>query len=194
MVQCASTECSNEGVSQCGRCKQRFYCGAECQQKDWPAHKKNCKRPNAPPPQMSPFGQMFNMFSGLSAPMSSSAEFFLPMFGYTAARPELVYADLVNSYRLLRLGSHQNAGRVTPAVQGMEFGEWMDRVTSTGILPEWWDAEVHRAGIETYAREDALGRLDRVVSREEIRDSLDKPARMMSLEMMVERVINSSST
>ncbi|KAJ7080587.1 hypothetical protein B0H15DRAFT_856481 [Mycena belliarum] len=190
MVQCAVAECTEEGKSQCGRCKQRFYCSADCQQKDWKVHKKNCKSPAATSAQLSPFGQVFNKFSGQSAPMSSTALFFDPMFGYTAARPELVYADLVNAYRLLRLGSHSNATRVSPTVQNMEFGEWMERVVSTGLLPEWWEADVHRAGIDAYTREDAWGRLDRTVSRDEIRNSLDKPARVISLEMMVERIMN----
>ncbi|KAJ7434522.1 hypothetical protein B0H11DRAFT_2118305 [Mycena galericulata] len=192
MVQCAAADCTQEGISKCGRCKQQFYCGSECQAKEWPSHKKQCKPPNTTPSsaQISPFGQTFNMFSGSSAPMSASASFFLPMFGYTAAKPELVYADLVNTYRLLRLGAHGTAERVPPALQNMDFSAWMDRVVRSGILPDWWDAEVHRAGIETYAREDAWGRLDRVVSRDEIRASLAKPARMLSLEMMVERVLN----
>ncbi|KAJ6555083.1 hypothetical protein DFH09DRAFT_1365800 [Mycena vulgaris] len=157
---------------------------------NWSAHKKKCKFPYTPQVQVSPFGQTFNMMSGLSAPLSSTGQFFAPMFGYKARNPERVYADLVNAFRLLRLGSHLNAARVPPEVQNMEFSEWMDKVTRAGIPPAWWDADVHRAGIDAYTREDAWGRLDRVVSRDEIRDSLEKPGRMMGLEMMVERIVN----
>ncbi|KAJ7148760.1 hypothetical protein C8R43DRAFT_516496 [Mycena crocata] len=197
MVQCAIAGCTQEGISQCGKCKKRFYCTADCQQKDWPEHKKQCKRPNASPtpgptPTMSPFGQMFNMFSGSSTPMSSNAVFFDPMFGYTADKPELVYADLVNAYRLLRLGSHSTASAVPPTVQNMEFSEWMERITRSGVLPKWWDADVNGAGIDTYSHEDAWGRLDRVVSRDEICDSLVKRARVMSLEMIIERIVTNA--
>ncbi|KAM5295157.1 N-lysine methyltransferase SMYD2 isoform 1-T1 [Glossophaga mutica] len=31
-----------EGLSKCGRCKQAFYCNAECQKEDWPMHKLEC--------------------------------------------------------------------------------------------------------------------------------------------------------
>lgn len=109
------------------------------------------------------------------------------MFGYTAADPARVYRDIVSTYRVLRVGAHANASLVSPVVQNMEFSEWMDRVVRARILPEWWDAKLHGAGIETYAREDEWGRLDRVMSREEIRDSLDKPHR---IEMIVERIVN----
>ncbi|XP_039631551.1 zinc finger MYND domain-containing protein 19 [Polypterus senegalus] len=27
----------------CGRCQVARYCGSQCQQKDWPAHKKHCR-------------------------------------------------------------------------------------------------------------------------------------------------------
>jgi hypothetical protein len=161
--------------------------------KDWSAHKKDCQRPKASPIPVSPFGQMFNIFSGLSAPMSTTAQFFEPMFGYTKEKPTLVYADLVNAYRLLRLGAHGNASRVPSAAQSMEFSEWMEKATRTNLLPEWWDPEANGAGIDTYTREDAWGRLDRVISRDEISASLEKKARMLSLEMMVERIVNCPS-
>lgn len=32
-----------EKLQQCGRCKQTFYCGSDCQKKDWPDHKRDCK-------------------------------------------------------------------------------------------------------------------------------------------------------
>lgn len=161
---------------------------------DWSAHKKACKKPAAAAgpgaPAMSPFGEVFNIFSGASTPMSATADFFAPMFGYTAADPTLVYKDLVNAYRLLRLGAHANAYRVLPVLQNIEFSDWMDRVTRAELLPKWWDKEVNNAGIEAYAREDDWGRLDRDVTKEEIRAHVGK--RLISLEMMVERIVNSS--
>ncbi|KAF8218121.1 hypothetical protein K438DRAFT_2007001 [Mycena galopus ATCC 62051] len=196
MVQCNGGDCAEEGKSQCGRCKQRFYCSAKCQQKDWSAHKKECKRlPKASrgpswPQSISPFGQTFNIFSGLSAPMSETTKFFDPMFGYTAAKPAVVYKDLVNAYRLLRLGAHANAHRVPQSLQGIEFNDWMERATRTQVLPEWWDAEVNGAGIETYTREDAWGMIDRDVTRAEIATNAQK--RIISLEMMVEKIVNNS--
>lgn len=27
----------------CGRCQVARYCGSQCQQRDWPAHKKQCR-------------------------------------------------------------------------------------------------------------------------------------------------------
>jgi hypothetical protein len=37
--------CSNTGKMQvCGGCKQRKYCSRACQVKDWPQHKKVCKK------------------------------------------------------------------------------------------------------------------------------------------------------
>ncbi|XP_030051898.1 N-lysine methyltransferase SMYD2 isoform X1 [Microcaecilia unicolor] len=42
-----------EGLSKCGRCKQAFYCNAECQKGDWPMHKLECSA-------MCTFGQNWN--------------------------------------------------------------------------------------------------------------------------------------
>jgi hypothetical protein len=133
---------------------------------------------------------MFNIFSGASEPMSAKMFFFDPMFGYSAANPEPVYKDLVNAYRLLRLGAHGNAHRVAPALKGINFKDWMDRVERAKVLPDWWDAAVNGPGIEAYTSEDAWGRLDRVVTRQEVATNAQK--RLMSLEMMVERIVNNS--
>ncbi|KAK7001717.1 SET domain-containing protein [Favolaschia claudopus] len=47
MVQlCENSDCSNPGKSRCWRCKERYYCGTECQHADWSAHKDNCKPSN----------------------------------------------------------------------------------------------------------------------------------------------------
>lgn len=35
--------CGVAGDSQCGKCKQVYYCGRECQVAAWPAHKRTCK-------------------------------------------------------------------------------------------------------------------------------------------------------
>ncbi|KAJ7653167.1 hypothetical protein DFH06DRAFT_1474926 [Mycena polygramma] len=197
MVQCDVAECTEEGKSQCARCKQRFYCTAACQQKDWRAHKKECKRITAnagpragPPPPISPLGHILNRFSGNSQPMSATARFFEPLFGYTAAEPARVYRDLVNAYRALRLGAHANAYRVPPALQNMEFGDWMDRLGGLGVLPDWWDKEVNGKGLEIYVREDAWGRLDRDITSDELQADVKK--RMMSLEMIVEKVLDNA--
>lgn len=34
----------------CGRCQVARYCGSQCQQKDWPAHKKRCRERKRPCP------------------------------------------------------------------------------------------------------------------------------------------------
>lgn len=34
----------------CGRCQVARYCGSQCQQKDWPAHKKHCREKRRPFP------------------------------------------------------------------------------------------------------------------------------------------------
>ncbi|XP_006900734.1 PREDICTED: uncharacterized protein LOC102863476 [Elephantulus edwardii] len=34
----------------CGRCQVARYCGSQCQQKDWPAHKKHCREKKRPCP------------------------------------------------------------------------------------------------------------------------------------------------
>ena len=37
--------CGNpEARRRCGECGVPHYCGVECQRKDWPRHKKECKR------------------------------------------------------------------------------------------------------------------------------------------------------
>ena len=35
--------CKKEGAKHCSRCRLIYYCGVECQKKDWPLHKLKCK-------------------------------------------------------------------------------------------------------------------------------------------------------
>lgn len=45
-VQHSTTHCAvcgkDVGVRRCGECKYAFYCGQECQERDWPQHRKRC--------------------------------------------------------------------------------------------------------------------------------------------------------
>jgi hypothetical protein len=122
--------------------------------------------------------------------MSDNAKFFTPIFGYSADKPEMVYADLVNAYRILRAGTYEGGAKVRPP-SAMPFEAWIDRVERAGILPGWWDAQASRNGLLRYSEEDDWGRLDRQVTAMDIRNSLSPPGRIMGLEMMIERVLNS---
>jgi hypothetical protein len=37
--------CGKPASMRCSRCRRVFYCGAACQKKAWPEHKKTCKAP-----------------------------------------------------------------------------------------------------------------------------------------------------
>ena len=39
---CNRLQTSSESFSKCGRCKEMFYCGRECQKKGWSSHRSNC--------------------------------------------------------------------------------------------------------------------------------------------------------
>ena len=41
---CARCELSHEKLKKCGRCQLVRYCSEECQAKDWPSHKRVCRR------------------------------------------------------------------------------------------------------------------------------------------------------
>ena len=41
--------CSSLLTKPCSRCKNTFYCSAECQKSAWKKHKKTCKAPTSPP-------------------------------------------------------------------------------------------------------------------------------------------------
>ncbi|KAI8962678.1 hypothetical protein F5Y11DRAFT_179343 [Daldinia sp. FL1419] len=40
---CGKSEERDITIQRCGRCKSSFYCSTNCQQKDWPSHKKLCR-------------------------------------------------------------------------------------------------------------------------------------------------------
>ncbi|CAG2101993.1 unnamed protein product [Medioppia subpectinata] len=40
---CARIEREPRQFSICGRCQETRYCGTQCQQRDWPYHKKYCR-------------------------------------------------------------------------------------------------------------------------------------------------------
>lgn len=41
---CGCPSCQKPGTSMCSQCQTKAYCSVECQQKDWSAHKVDCKR------------------------------------------------------------------------------------------------------------------------------------------------------
>ena len=42
--ECALCEDSHEDLKKCGRCESVRYCSEECQEEDWPQHKRVCRR------------------------------------------------------------------------------------------------------------------------------------------------------
>jgi hypothetical protein len=42
--QCEVCDDSHENLKKCGRCKSVRYCSTECQEEDWPEHKRVCRR------------------------------------------------------------------------------------------------------------------------------------------------------
>ncbi|PBL01958.1 hypothetical protein ARMGADRAFT_233531 [Armillaria gallica] len=203
MVQCSEGDCSTEATHRCSRCKERVYCSAECQAKDWPTHKTQCKKvttqpgaqPNSSLPpgyMMGPLGPMsmlgstYNLATGLSTPASSNALFFSEMFGYKAECPERIYSEIVDTYRIFRSGDYLQA----TGPSSMPFEEYVTKVEKSGILPGWWKEE-NRDGLLKFSKEDEWGNLERQVTKEEIKNHLDKPAYMLTYEMMIERIKNS---
>lgn len=52
-------DCKNCGerekeLLKCSRCKKVYYCGADCQRKNWPTHKLTCSKPQETPVQPLP--------------------------------------------------------------------------------------------------------------------------------------------
>ncbi|KIY45183.1 hypothetical protein FISHEDRAFT_61353 [Fistulina hepatica ATCC 64428] len=207
MLQCSAPGCTLEAKNRCSRCKTRPYCGSECQAKDWQAHRKECNKFQSPtsnggntrpafnPAGFSPFGIMCNPSTGQTSPISTTAFFFAELFGYVAERPELVYTEVVDTYRIYATGDYmQAAQKVDPSPEDLVAGfpSFVDRAHRSGIFPDWWKDE-HREGILKFAQEDEWGRLDRgVVPKEQIQAHLPKPARIVTLEMIIERIENTA--
>lgn len=48
LLKCHLKSCGKvvtSGLKRCGRCKNAWYCNRECQERDWPFHKQNCRDP-----------------------------------------------------------------------------------------------------------------------------------------------------
>jgi len=52
---CGKAEKRVGKLKSCTRCKAAFYCSKECQVKDWPSHKKICKKAAAIEPRTGPY-------------------------------------------------------------------------------------------------------------------------------------------
>ncbi|KAF9475463.1 hypothetical protein BDN70DRAFT_883662 [Pholiota conissans] len=39
---CNKAQSTEVDIKRCGRCRDRFYCGRDCQLSDWPTHKRTC--------------------------------------------------------------------------------------------------------------------------------------------------------
>lgn len=70
--ECSTCSASSSVVrlSSCSRCKQVYYCGAECQSNDWQTHKKLCKqmavqRTDVTPKFLSQITELMDSFPGL---------------------------------------------------------------------------------------------------------------------------------
>ncbi|KAJ7062333.1 hypothetical protein C8F01DRAFT_1230725 [Mycena amicta] len=159
--------------------------------KDWPLHKKICGKDPKSRNIASPYGMIISR-EGRVQPVSCGTEaWFAPMFGFTPDKPTKVYEEIVDAYRMLGLRAHLNASRVPAALEKMDFSEWMSRLSAGGVLPEWWDVEVNGAGLDKYTKEDAWGRLDRIVSEEEFtrRANTKQGQHLMRLGMLLESVV-----
>jgi len=141
------------------------------------------------PSSFSQFGHMVNVVSGESKPISQSAVFFTELFGYTASKPRMVYEELIDAFRLQRIIEASGGQALGPAPP--EFAAFMEKVNGAGILPNWWQENVHGQEILKFTEGDEWARLDRVVDREAILahhnpDGKKKPE--MRLRMIAERV------
>jgi len=43
-IQCKNCHNNKEQMFKCSKCQKEYYCSRECQVKDWPTHKKDCKK------------------------------------------------------------------------------------------------------------------------------------------------------
>ena len=43
LQKCFACGKSGHNLPKCGQCSQAYYCGADCQRKNWPKHKRSCK-------------------------------------------------------------------------------------------------------------------------------------------------------
>ncbi|KAJ7062097.1 hypothetical protein C8F01DRAFT_1136387 [Mycena amicta] len=197
---CNWKPCKKAGTKKCGRCKRPAYCSVECQRKAWPKHKKECtsdareralKGVNLTP-FFSEYGMIHKTDTHELTPVSILSQFFLPETGYPFTKPEHLFEDLVDAYRVLRLGEHLNARRL-PAhmARNISFDVWMERVSASGLLPPWWRWPFHGVSLDIYTARDKWGRLDREVSIREIeeRPRADRSKSMFRFGMIIEAAL-----
>jgi hypothetical protein len=87
---CNNVECGYRGatLSRCSRCKQAWYCSAECQRRAWPAHKAYCKK--AAEPEKADASPLANAATAGAAATAASTS--VPPEEHTLARIEMAAA------------------------------------------------------------------------------------------------------
>ncbi|GAQ78848.1 hypothetical protein KFL_000190650 [Klebsormidium nitens] len=172
---CRNQECGEAATMQCGRCKENgiavWYCGRDCQRKDYKGHKEACKagvvgKTPPAPTFAAPPGAFAS--SGLPPFLQSNDE---PKSWCKGLSEKRAYKRFIDSYRLRIEDDYTMRGDASGLYGGEDplpsFLRFLRKARRKDLMPDWWNDE-KEAALKKMALTDKWANIKYAVEKSDI--------------------------